>query len=387
MRDRKLSKKIRTTLRHSPACALLGPRQVGKTTLAQSILDNPEQKGLYLDLEDPADRSQLVDPDFYFSNNHNQLIIIDEVQRMPNLFEVLRSRIDQNRRLGHNAGQFLLLGSASQQLLSQSSESLAGRIAYLELFPFNLTEIGAQNMTNLWLHGGFPEAYLNQDFSAQWRDNFIKTYLERDIPSFGSRVPAETLRRFWIMLAHQQGQTFNASQLGSALNVSGQAVSRYLDLMVDLMLIRRLPSWQANVGKRLTKSPKTYVRDSGILHSLLNINSLSDLLSHPVVGLSWEGFVIENIISVLPNTATPYFYRTSGGAEVDLLLDFGSEQWAIEIKKSTAPKLTKGFHHACADLNPARKFIVYMGEKSYLLPEDITVASLIDLMEEIGRGT
>lgn len=372
-------------LQRRPAVTLLGPRQVGKTTLALEIAG--EQESIYLDLERPSDMARLSDPDFYFAEHSDKLIILDEVQRMPDLFQTLRSRIDINRREGRKAGQFLLLGSASNELLNQSSESLAGRIAYMELSPFNLLEVGKDKLNDLWVHGGFPDAFipasLDSADSLDWRLDFIRTYLERDIPALGMRIPAETLRRFWTMLAHNQGQLFNASQIGSALGVKGQTASRYLDLLVDLLLVRRLQPWHANVGKRLVKSPKVYIRDSGLTHALLGLENLDALLGHPVAGASWEGFVIENLLAVAPQGAQAHFYRTSAGAEIDLVLEFGNELWAIEIRRTTAPTLSKGFYNACEDIEPTAKWVVYAGEDTYPLKEDITVISLPELMTKL----
>lgn len=363
-----------------PAVAILGPRQVGKTTLAQEIADG--QPSVYLDLENPADLQKLSDASYYFEQHNDKLIIIDEVQRLPDLFQELRGQIDRNRRNGKKNNQFLLLGSASNKLLNQSSESLAGRISYQELFGLNIIEAGPENIDNLWLRGGFPDSLLNEDMSFQWRQDFIRTYLERDIPMLGPRIPAQTLQRFWTMLAHNQGQIFNASQLGRNIDVSGPTANRYLDLMVDLMLVRRLPPWHSNVGKRLVKSPKSYIRDSGLLHRLLNIPTLDGLLGHPVVGSSWEAFVIENILSVADG-AQAYFYRTSAQAEIDLLLDFGGEIWAIEIKRSKAAKVSKGYYNACEDLQPARKYLVYTGDETYQTRDDICVTSLLHIMNDI----
>lgn len=375
---RLLTAKIRSALEKRAAVALLGPRQVGKTTLARGIAD--DRPSVYLDLERPADLARLDDPDLYFSENADKLIVLDEVQRMPGLFQTLRSRIDLNRRDGRRTGQFLLLGSASNELLNQSAESLAGRISYLELPPINLLEVGADHLNQLWVGGGFPDAYLDEADSFDWRMDFIRTYLERDIPALGSRIPAETLRRFWTMLAHNQSQLFNASQIGGALEVKGQTASRYLDLLVDLLLVRRLQPWASNVGKRLVKSPKAYIRDSGLTHALLGLRDLDDILGHPVVGGSWEGFVIENLLAVAPAGAEAFFYRTSAGAEIDLLLKFGKELWAIEIKRTTAPSLKKGFHVACEDVKPTAKWLVYAGEETYPVRNDVTVIPLAELM-------
>ena len=370
-----------------PAVALVGPRQVGKTTLALETAD--QYTAIYLDLEADADRIKLSDPVLYLSKYPDELLILDEVHRLPNLFQNLRGLIDQRRRQGKRNGSFLLLGSASIDLLRQSGESLAGRIAYLELTPLHLLEIDATHTDILWLRGGFPDSYLSRTDAAslRWRLNFIRTYLERDIPQFGPRIPAETLRRFWTMLAHAQGDPFNASKLAGNLGVDGKTTARYLDLLVDLLLVRRLPPWHKNVGKRLIKSPKVYVRDTGLVHALLGLEQLDDVLGHPVVGASWEGFVIENILSVVPDTVIANFYRTSGGAEVDLVLSFPrKEVWAIEIKRSLSPHVEKGFYYACEDVNATKRFVVYPGIDRFPLSPNIEVISLIEMMKEVKRA-
>jgi len=319
MITRSLLPQILELLATRPAVVLLGPRQVGKTTLAHDIGD--EIESMYVDLELPSDARRLEDAEFFFEQNQDKLIIIDEVQRSPELFPIIRAQIDRNRRRGHRNTQFLLLGSATNDLLHQSSESLAGRVSYQELSPFTLIETGEHTHNELWLRGGFPDAFLDATTTLEWRQDFIRTYLERDIPQLGIRIPAQTLRRFWTMLAHHHSQTYNATQIGASLGVKGQTTSRYLDLLTDLMLTRRLPPWHGNVGKRLVKSPKVYVRDSGILHALLDIHDLEELLGHPVAGASWEGFVIENTLRCLPSGTEHYFYRTQAGAEIDLILN------------------------------------------------------------------
>ena len=363
-----------------PAVAILGPRQVGKTTLAREI--GARRPSVYLDLESEADRNKLADPAYYLAQHQGELVILDEIHRVPELFQTLRGVIDEHRRAGRRAGHYLVLGSASMELLRQSSESLAGRIAYVELFPFNLAETGAGTLEKLWLRGGFPDSFLSRSDrqSRTWRRHFIRTYLERDIPQFGPRIPAETLSRFWIMLAHLHGGLLNAAGLARSLGVDNKTVRTYLDLMVDLLLVRRLPPWSGNVGKRLVKALKVYIRDSGLLHALLQVGDFEGLFGHPKYGDSWEGFVIENVASVLPDDAEAAFYRTSAGAEIDLVLRFGGEIWAIEIKRTTAPKLSKGFHIACNDIRPTRKFVVYGGEERYPIPGDIMVLPLLDLM-------
>ena len=384
MIHRKRLKSVMQGLNTRPAVVLLGPRQVGKTTLAFAMVE--EVDAVYLDLESPADQRQISDPEFFFEQNNTRLVVIDEVQKAPALFEILRSQIDKNRRQGRKNSQFLLLGSASNDLLQQSSESLAGRVSYQELSPLTLDESDELVLEQLWVNGGFPESYLQKDISIDWRQDFIRTYLERDIPALGVRIPAETLRRFWTMLAHHQSQLFNASQIGGSLGVKGQTAARYLDLLVDLMLVRRLPPWSSNVGKRLVKSPKVYIRDSGVLHALLGIGTLNELLAHPINGASWEGFVIENIMSCLPSTASAFFYRTQAGAEIDLLLNIGQETWAIEIKRSLAPTVSRGFYSACEDLGLIHRFLVYPGADTYKLKDSITVVSLGDIMRRVNES-
>ncbi|GFE67110.1 ATP-binding protein [Litoreibacter roseus] len=343
---------------------LLGPRQVGKTTLAQDIAE--ARDAVYLDMERSADRQILEEPDLYLDEQMGKLVVIDEVQLMPGLFGALRGQIDRRRRAGYRTGQFLLLGSASNTLLQQSAESLAGRVSYQELTPFTLDEVGQGALPALWLRGGFPESFLaaSDRASLSWREDFIRTYLERDIPSFGLRIPSETLRRFWTMLAHDQGGLLNAARLAAGLGVSGQSVARYLDLLVDLMLVRRLPPWHANVGKRLVKSPKVYIRDAGLTHALLGLETREALLGHPVVGGSWEGFCIENLIAAAPRGTEASFYRSSAGAEIDLILKLPDHQlWAIEVKRTTAPKVTRGFHIAADDLAVVERLLVYAEDR------------------------
>ena len=371
---------VRARLDQFPAVALLGPRQVGKTTLAEHIAE--ERPSVYLDLEYPADREKLTDVALYLSGHEDKLVILDEVQRMPELFQTLRSLIDKGRRRDIRAGRFLLLGSASVDLLKQSGESLAGRIAYVELEQFSVLEVNDDGREKLWVRGGFPDSFLAESDRASvvWRENFIRTYLERDIPQLGPRVPAETLRRFWTMLAHVQGGTLNAAQLARGLGVDGKTVARYLDLLVDLLLVRRLPLFHANVGKRLVKSPKIYVRDSGIVHTLLGLDNRDAVLGHPVAGGSWEGFVLENLLGVAPERTKAYFYRTTAGAEIDLMLEMpDGKLWAVEIKRGLAPKLDKGFHHAREDINPERSFVVYSGDDRYPKSEGIEVIGLGEL--------
>lgn len=389
MIKRRLENIIAANLSRTPSVALIGPRQVGKTTLALNIAD--DTSSIYLDLESSIDLEKVRDMVAFHRDNASKLIILDEVQRLPEIFSQLRGIIDKERRKGHNAGQFLFLGSASIDLLQQSSESLAGRIAYIELYPIDVLEYAGDNidmMNTLWVRGGFPESLLSasdQD-SLSWRRNFIRTYLERDIPMLGPRIPAETLERFWTMLAHNQGTVMNAAHLARNLEVSGVTIGRYLDLMVDLLLVRRLKPWTFNVGKRLVRAPKIYVRDSGITHALLNIGNYTDLLGHPVVGGSWEGFVIENILSVTPSHAQPFYYGTPTGAEIDLIIEFSpSEKWAIEIKRNSTPAVSKGFYIACEDVQPQRRYVVYSGKDRFSLGQGVTAISLFELMNDIQQ--
>jgi len=387
MIHRRLEAQIKEALKRSPSVALMGPRQVGKTTIALNITETTP--AIYLDLENRIDLQKVQDIEAFHSENSDKLIILDEVRRLPEIFAPLRGVIDRERRKGNRAGQFLFLGSASIDLLQQSSESLAGRIAYMELHPVDALEYTKGNpdtLNTLWVRGGFPESLLSESEqnSLDWRQDFIKTYLERDIPQLGPRIPAETLERFWTMLAHNQGTVLNAAHLARNLDVSGVTIGRYLDLMTDLLLVRRLKPWIANVGKRLIKSPKIYVRDSGITHALLNIPNYNNLLGHPVVGGSWEGFVIENIMAVAPSRVQPYYYGTPRGAEIDLVLEFpGGTKWAIEIKRNSAPSISKGFYAGCEDVKPDKRFVVYSGSDSFPMGEDITAISLPNLMQEL----
>lgn len=366
--------------------SLLGARQVGKTTLAKMIAKN--QSSIYLDLEAPEDLLKLSDPGSYLGSHGDKLVILDEIQRAPDLFMVLRGLIDKNRERGRKTSQFLLLGSASMDLLRQSSESLAGRISYIEMSGLNVLEVGdsRKNLMNLWLRGGFPDSYLadNDNQAMDWLENLIRTYLERDVPQMGFRVPANRLRRLWTMLAHSQGEPVNYSKLGGNLEIDGKTVSHYIDILVDLLLVKRLEPWHTNVKKRLVKSPRFYIRDSGIQHRLLGIDNYDALLSNPVLGKSWEGFVIENIHSVLPRRAETYYYQTAAGAEIDLLIKFSSsEVWAIEIKYGVAPKLGKHFGQTCTDVGATRKYVVYGGDDEFTVGDGVTVIPLRGLIKKL----
>jgi predicted AAA+ superfamily ATPase len=389
MLERLITQRLQATIAQVPAVALLGARQVGKTTLAKTIAKDIDS--IYLDLEAPEDLLKLSDPTSFLSGHADKLVILDEIQRSPELFLVLRGLIDKSREQGRRAGQFLLLGSASIDLMRQSSESLAGRISYIEMSGLNLAEIdrNQQHRQTLWLRGGFPDSYLaaDDDVAMDWLENLIRTYLERDIPQMGFRVPAARLRRLWTMLAHLQGETINYSKLASNLEVDAKTVSHYIDILTDLLLVRRLEPWHTNVKKRLVKSPRYYVRDSGILHRLLGINSYDTLLSNPVLGKSWEGFAVENILSVLPSRAESYFYRTAAGAEVDLVIKMpSSEIWAIEIKHGVAPKIGKHYSQTCDDVGAAHKYILYGGDDEFAVRNDVKIISLSGLMERLHSG-
>ena len=377
MFNREVTQTVLSALQSQAAVVLLGPRQVGKTTLALEIAE--DRSSVYLDLERDADRQVLAEPDLYLDEQVGRLVILDEVQQLPGLFKSIRGQIDMRRRKGFRTGQFLLLGSASNVLLHQSAESLAGRVRYIEMPPLLLDEVGADRLNDLWLRGGFPDSFQagSDRASMEWREDFLRTYLERDIPALGPRIPATTLRRFWTMLAHAQGGLLNAAAMAEGLGVSGQTVGRYLDLLVDLMLVRRLQPWHRNVGKRLVKSPKVFVRDSGLVHALLGLGTLESLLGHPVVGGSWEGFCIQTLIAAAPDGTEPFFYRTSAGAEIDLVLRLpGDRIWAIEIKRTTAPKVSRGFHMGADDIEADRKLLVYAGERDVPAGDDLRAVPL-----------
>ena len=374
---------IELALKRQAAVAIIGPRQVGKTTLARTIADS-HPGALYLDLETRQDREKLVEPVIFLRQFENSLVVLDEIHRIPDLFDSLRGIIDQGRRTGHRTGRFLILGSASIDLLQQSGESLAGRITYIDMGPFYILELpaGEPTLLKLWLRGGFPGSYLVEDDeeSLRWRTDFIRTYLERDVAQFGPRVPASVLERLWTMLAHGQGTFLNASRLAAGLQISAPTVHRYIDLLADLLLVRRLPPFHRNIGKRLVKSPKVYVRDSGLVHALLGIKTYNDLAGHPVAGTSWEGYVLENLLQAAPERTLASFYRTAAGAEIDLLLEIpGHGLWAIEIKRSLAGRPEKGFYIACLDVMPDRRFFVNAGSGHYPIDAQITAIGLHEL--------
>jgi predicted AAA+ superfamily ATPase len=364
MIKRRIQGAVETSLRKYPVVGIIGSRQAGKTTLAKMIRKGISKKVIYLDLELPSDLNKLHDPELYLGQFTDALVVIDEIQRMPSLFPLIRALVDRKR----TGGRFLILGSASPELIKHSSESLAGRIIYHELSPFSIHETGNKNIRQLWLRGGYPLSYLaeSSEDSFSWREAFIKTYLEMDIPQLGIRVPSAQLRRFWTMLAHSHGHLWNASQIAGSLGVSAPTVRSYLDILEETFIVRRLQPYYSNIKKRLIKAPKVYIRDSGILHSLLRIGDLEDLTGNPSVGRSWEGFVVEQIIGLLPEGWSYFFYRTGAGAEIDVLLvDKKNRPIAVEIKYSASPKAERGFWNALEDLSCRKAFIVYPGEETY----------------------
>ena len=381
MLQRRVTTKLQQSLSEFPVTALLGPRQVGKTTLARLVASGmPPDKAVYLDLELPSDLAKLAETELYLQGHHNRLVVIDEVQRAPELFPLLRALVDQDRR----PGRFLLLGSASPELSRFGAESLAGRIIFHELAPFTLDETGNGEISRLWIRGGYPLSFLatSDEESLRWREALIATYLERDIPQLGIRVPATMLRRFWTMAAHHHGNLWNASAIANALGVSSPAVSRYLDILCDTFIVRQLAPFSANLKKRLVKSPKIYVRDSGLLHALLGIHNHEQLQGHPVVGASWEGMVIEQILAILPTGFEPFFYRTSAGAEVDLLLvPRSGSPIAVEIKHTLSPKVSNGLRSVMEDLKCDSGFIVYPGNEAYKMTPRITALPVTMLKE------
>lgn len=382
---------VQRALARQAATALLGPRQVGKTTLAHEVVRTTD--AFYLDLQARADRAKLENPRYFLRRYEHRLVILDEIHRAPELFPELRGLIDEGRRAGRRAGRFLILGSASVELLKQAGESLAGRIEFVSLDPLDVLDVAADDatMTSLWVRGGLPDSYLAKTDrnSLAWRRNFVRTYLERDLSEFvQTRLPAETLGRLWTMLAHSQGTPLNIATLARSLAISAPAVSRYVDTLAGLFLVRRLPPFVANVRKRLVKSPKVYVRDSGLLHALLDIGSFESLAGHPVAGLSWEGFVIENLLAAAPRGTRASFYRTAAGAEIDLVLELPGRQrpWAVEVKSGLTPRLGRGFHNAIGDLSPERTFVVCQGHERFAMAESTEVIGLPEMAELLSNA-
>jgi predicted AAA+ superfamily ATPase len=369
--DRVIEPIARERLANNPALALLGPRQCGKSTLARHLLKD-FMDAVYLDVELPSDRNKLRDPEAFLKLHQGKLVCIDEVQRVPELFPVLRSLIDQS---GVN-GQYLILGSASRDLIRQSSETLAGRIAYLELAPFSIREV-PDAQQKLWLQGGFPRSFFAEESAGfAWRGDFIRSFLERDVPMLKSGIPPEAVGRLLTMCAHYHGQFLNLEKLAGSMGVHAGTIRNYLDLLCGAFMMRRLPPFFANVKKRLIKSPKIYIRDSGILHALLNIKTMDDLFAHPVFGDSWEGLVVENILSSLPDGVSFGYYRTSNGAEMDLVLETGASRIGIECKASSSPKVTRGLWSAKDDLKLDEVLIIAPVDSAYPFGDGVTVCPL-----------
>jgi predicted AAA+ superfamily ATPase len=384
MIPRQLTSTLLHRLRQSPVVALLGSRQVGKATLARELETGKPTH--YLDLERPSELAKLADPELYLSGFAGRLVILDEVQRMPDLFPVLRSLVDERRRAGEKAGHFLLLGSASPELLQQSAETLAGRISYLELGPLRTLELGSpdHDLAMHWERGGYPDSFLatDRDASLQWREDFITSYVERHLPQQGITAPPILLRRFCTMLAHQQGATVNLSKLAGSLGIDGKTARRYLDLLEGLYLVRSLPPWSRNAGKRLVKSAKVYWRDSGILHALAGLQDLEQVLGHPLCGASWEGYCIEQILGLLPKGAVASHYRTHAGAEVDLVIEqTDGEVLAVEIKRTLSPKVTPGLVESMATLGAKRGIILIPEGESYPLSQTVSACGLVRFLE------
>jgi len=382
--ERFLEKTLTRSIARYPVVGLVGCRQVGKTTLARMLQKSLNRESIYLDLELPSDLAKLENAELYLRHYQDTLIIIDEIQREPGLFPVMRALIDEDRR----PGRFMILGSASPDMMRHASESLAGRIIYHELAPFSFMEAGVANTTKLWVRGGLPESFLAPDdeYSFEWREAFIRTYLERDIPQLGIRIPAARLRRFWTMVAHVHGNLWNASHIANAIGVSSPSVKSYLDVLEDTFIARQLQPFHANIKKRLIKSPKVYIRDPGLLHVLLGIRDYDALLSNPAAGHSYEGFAIEEICKILPETTQKYFFRTSAGAEIDLLLfDRNNRAVSIEIKFSLSPRPGRGFFNCMEYLESHQGYVIYPGDEMYPITDNVMALPLkkIDVLAEI----
>ncbi len=382
---RRLQETLQESLSQFPVVAILGARQTGKTTLAKEIVHQSARHCVYMDLELPSDLNKIQDPEFFLEHNKDNLVILDEIQRKPELFPILRGMIDKHRI----PGRFLILGSASPHLIKQSSETLAGRIVYHEMSPFVISEIGAElsSIQKLWIQGGYPSAFLtNTERSNHWLNAYIRTFLEREIPQLGFRVAADGLRKFWIMLSHYHSQLWNASQIANNLDITAPTVRHLLSILEQTYMVRILEPYFINISKRLVKSPKVYMCDSGILHAMLNLKNYEDVLNHPILGHSWEGFVVEQIIRILPNSIRPYFYRTQAGAEIDIVLTQADKPIAaIEIKHSSTPNVSKGFIHGLEDLSLKRGYIIYPGYESYPLNKSIQVISIDEIPKIISE--
>lgn len=365
---------LQESLQRAPVTVLLGPRQCGKTTLARHFIQKKNLDHVFLDLQNRSDRNKMLEPEFFLSSHRKQLVCLDEIQLLPEFFSILRSEVDQDRR----NGRFLLLGSASQSLLKQTTESLAGRVAFIELTPFFLKEVETRSTWNsVWLRGGFPNSVLalNDRQSFQWRRDFVRTFLERDIPQLGFAIPMPIIERLWTLLAHYHGQVMNYSKAAASMDLSIVTLKKYIAILEQTYMIRTLKPAESNLKKRLVHAPKIYIRDSGLLHYLLDIHEYDDLLAHPSNGASWEGFVIENILSQYPEWK-PSFIRTSNGAEIDLLLERGSKRIAIECKLSKAPQPSRGLHSLIQDLQPHQSWIISPVETHYQVQNNLQIAPL-----------
>jgi len=388
MIKRLLLEKLIIALQNMPVVALLGSRQVGKTTLALEVSKFIGKETAYLDLELDSDLAKLSDAEAYLRRCESKLLIIDEVQRKPDLFRLLRGLVDMRKRAGERTAHFLLLGSASRALIQHSSETLAGRIRFLELSPFSALELFQENnlldIEKHWLRGGFPDSYLSasDNESWAWRGDFISSYIERDIPLMGPHISATTMRRLWSMLAHNNSQQVNYSKLGESLGVSYKTIKSYIDTLTDFYMVRQLQPWSGNTKKRLVKAPKLYLRDSGLMHRFLTIVDFESLLGHPAIGASWEGYVVEQILNQVSDRWRSSFYRTSAQAEVDLILEGPNQQvWAIEVKRSLAPSVSKGFYYACDDIRATHRFVVYPGGDNFPLAEGTEVMGLLGFLD------
>ena len=371
-RFRRVAARVENALATNPCVVLTGPRQTGKTTLAREIASR-RAGSVYLDCERPSDLARLADPELFLAAHAGSLVVLDEVQRVPNLFTVLRSIIDDDRR----NGRFLLLGSASPDLIGMSAESLAGRASVHELAAFDIAEVStsADETTRLWVRGGFPLSYLAETAadSLRWREDFIRLFLERDLPQLGIGVPSAHLRRFWTMLAHHQGQIWNASQFAQAFGMTSMTMQRYLGILEGAGVMRVVQPFAGNLKKRLVKAPRTYIRDSGLLHALLGLDSRDAVLGNPLAGASWEGFIVEQIANLAPRGAQICFFRTSAGAELDLVVENGGRRIAFEIKLSSAPTVSKGFWLARDDVAAEHVFVVAPVATSYPLAKGVDV--------------
>ena len=374
--NRTIYKELKEALDDYPIVALLGPRQVGKSTLVTDLLE--VEAKIYLDLELESDLRKLSEPELFFERHKDSLLCLDEIQLAPEIFKTIRGTVDKRKK----NSQFLILGSASRDLIKQSSESLAGRISYLEIMPFNILEVGTSNLETLWLRGGFPKSYMAADDerSSKWRENYIRTYLERDIPQLGFNIPAKSMERLWKMLAHSHGQILNSSKIASSLGVSSHTVNSYIDILEQTFLVKPLRAFETNIKKQYIKSPKVYLRDSGLLHTLLNLETFDDILGHQNFGASFEGFVIENLIRLYPRWTFSY-YQTKSGAEIDLIMSKVNRRIAIEIKASKAPKIQRGFWSACEDIQATEKFVIALVDESYEIQNNTLVSNLKEFLE------